>query len=44
MTAVGLTFARAFISDAPYDTSMPGADQGEAEYEIPLSMWHNSRE
>lgn len=44
MTAVRLTFARAFISDAPYDTSMPGADQGEVEYEIPLSMWHNSRE
>jgi RimJ/RimL family protein N-acetyltransferase len=34
MNAVGLTFTRAFISSEPYDDPIPGAEQGEVEYEI----------
>jgi hypothetical protein len=39
MTAVGLTFARAFVSGEPYDDLVPGAEQGEVEYEITRSTW-----
>ena len=43
MTAVGLSFARAFISDEPYDATVPGADQGEVEYEISRTTWRHQR-
>ena len=39
MNAVGLTFARAFISGEPYDDPIPGAEQGEVEYEITCATW-----
>jgi RimJ/RimL family protein N-acetyltransferase len=39
MTAAGLTFARAFISGDSYDDLVPGAEQGEVEYEITRSTW-----
>jgi hypothetical protein len=39
MIAAGLTFARAFISSDPYDDLVPGAEQGEVEYEITRSTW-----
>jgi hypothetical protein len=39
MTAAGLTFARAFVSGDPYDDLVPGAEQGEVEYEITCSTW-----
>lgn len=39
MTAAGLTFARAFVSGDPYDDLVPGADQGEVEYEITRNTW-----
>ena len=41
MTAAGLTFARAFISGDPYDDLVPGAEQGEVEYEITRSTWQH---
>lgn len=45
MAAVGLTFTRAFVSGEPYDDLVPGADQGEVEYEITRTTWqHMSRE
>jgi RimJ/RimL family protein N-acetyltransferase len=39
LAAAGLTFARAFISADPYDDLVPGAEQGEVEYEITRSTW-----
>jgi RimJ/RimL family protein N-acetyltransferase len=39
MNAVGLTFTRAFISSEPYDDPIPGAEQGEVEYEITPRTW-----
>jgi RimJ/RimL family protein N-acetyltransferase len=39
MAAVGLTFARAFISGEPYDDLVPGAEQGEVEYELTRTTW-----
>jgi RimJ/RimL family protein N-acetyltransferase len=40
MSAVGLSFARAYVSgDHPYDDPVPGAEQGEVEYEITRSTW-----
>jgi RimJ/RimL family protein N-acetyltransferase len=39
MTAAGLTFASAFVSDDPYDDLVPGAEQGEVEYETTRSTW-----
>jgi RimJ/RimL family protein N-acetyltransferase len=39
MTAVGLTFTRAFVSGDPYDDLVPGAEQGEVEYEITRCTW-----
>jgi hypothetical protein len=39
MTAVGLTFVRAFVSGDPYDDLVPGAELGELEYEITRSTW-----
>ena len=39
MTAAGLTFTRAFVSGDPYDDLVPGAEQGEVEYEITRSTW-----
>jgi len=38
-TAVGLTFARAFVSGEPYDDLVPGAEQGEVEYQITRRTW-----
>jgi RimJ/RimL family protein N-acetyltransferase len=39
MAAVGLTFARVFISGEPYDDLVPGAEQGEVEYELTRTTW-----
>ena len=39
MTAAGLTFTRAFVSGDPYDDLVPGAEQGEVEYEITRSTY-----
>lgn len=39
MAAVGLTFTRAFVSGEPYDDLVPGAEQGEVEYEITRTTW-----
>jgi hypothetical protein len=39
MTAVGLTFARAFVSGEPSDDLVPGAEQSEVEYEITRGTW-----
>jgi RimJ/RimL family protein N-acetyltransferase len=39
MNAVGMTFARAFNSAEPYDDPIPGADEGEVEYEITRTAW-----
>jgi RimJ/RimL family protein N-acetyltransferase len=39
MAAVGLTFARAFISGEPYDDLIPSAEQGEVEYELTRTTW-----
>ena len=41
MAAVGLTFTRAFVSGEPYDDLVPGAEQGEVEYEITRTMWRD---
>jgi RimJ/RimL family protein N-acetyltransferase len=37
MTSVGLTFARSYFSAEPYADPIPGAEQGEVEYEITRS-------
>jgi RimJ/RimL family protein N-acetyltransferase len=39
MAAVGLTFSRAFVSSEPYDDLIPGAEQGEVEYEVTRTTW-----
>lgn len=39
LAAAGLTFARAFTSADPYDDLVPGAEHGEAEYEITRHTW-----
>jgi RimJ/RimL family protein N-acetyltransferase len=39
MVSAGLTFARAFTSAEDYDEVLPGAEQGEVEYEITRSQW-----
>jgi hypothetical protein len=43
LAAAGLTFARAFVSGDPYDDLVPGAEQGEVEYEITRSTWQRHR-
>ena len=42
MSAAGLSHVRAFIS-GPYDELVPGAEQGEVEYEITRSTWQRNR-
>lgn len=42
MNAAGLSHVRAFIS-GPYDDLVPGAEQGEVEYEITRSTWRRNR-
>jgi RimJ/RimL family protein N-acetyltransferase len=39
MASVGLTFTWAFISGEPYDDLVPGAEQGEVEYELTRTTW-----
>ncbi len=39
MSAAGLTYVRQFVSGDPYDDLVPGAAQGEVEYEITRSTW-----
>jgi hypothetical protein len=34
-----LAFTRAFVSDEPYDDLVPGAEQGEVEYEVTRTTW-----
>ena len=41
MSAVGLSFTRAFVSGDPYDDLIPGAEQGEVEYEITRTTWQD---
>jgi RimJ/RimL family protein N-acetyltransferase len=41
MAAVGLTFTRAFVSGEPYDDLIPGAEQGEVEYEVTRTTWRH---
>jgi RimJ/RimL family protein N-acetyltransferase len=41
MAAVGLTFTRAFVSGEPYDDLVPGAEQGEVEYEVTRKTWQH---
>jgi RimJ/RimL family protein N-acetyltransferase len=43
MAAVGLTFARGFISGEPYADPIPGAEHGEVEYEITRATWLSRR-
>jgi RimJ/RimL family protein N-acetyltransferase len=42
MAAVGLIFSRAFVSGEPYDDLVPGAQQGEVEYEVTTTWQHRS--
>jgi RimJ/RimL family protein N-acetyltransferase len=42
MSAAGPSHVRAFIS-GPYDDLVPGAEQGEVEYEITRSTWQRNR-
>ena len=42
MSAAGLSYVRTFIS-GPYDDLVPGAEQGEVEYEITRSTWRRNR-
>jgi RimJ/RimL family protein N-acetyltransferase len=42
MSAAGLSYVRTFIS-GPYGELVPGADQGEVEYEITHSTWQRNR-
>lgn len=44
MTAAGLTFVRAFVSGEPYDDPIPGAEQGEVEYEITQPTWQHRQD
>jgi RimJ/RimL family protein N-acetyltransferase len=39
MTAAGLSFARAFVSAGTYDDPIPGAEQGEVEYDLTRAAW-----
>jgi RimJ/RimL family protein N-acetyltransferase len=39
MAAAGLTFTRAFTSGDAYDELVPGAEQGEVEYEMTRAAW-----
>jgi RimJ/RimL family protein N-acetyltransferase len=39
MTAAGLSFVRAFISAGHDNDPVPGAEQGEVEYEITRTTW-----
>jgi RimJ/RimL family protein N-acetyltransferase len=41
MVAAGLTFARAFTSGDPDDELVPGAEQGEVEYELTQTTWRD---
>ncbi len=43
MNAIGMTFVRAFISGEPYDDPIPGAEQGEVEYEITRTTWEGQQ-
>jgi RimJ/RimL family protein N-acetyltransferase len=40
MTAVGLRYVRTFFP--AWDDPLPGADQGEVEYEMTRAMWRNT--
>lgn len=42
MNAAGLSFVRDFTAAEPYDDPIPGADQGEVEYEITRTTWLNT--
>jgi RimJ/RimL family protein N-acetyltransferase len=42
MTSAGLTFKRAFVSAGVADDPVPGADEGEVEYEVTAQMWLQS--
>ncbi len=39
MAAAGMTFARTFVSAETYDEIIPGAEQGEVEYELTRATW-----
>lgn len=42
MSAAGLTYVRQFVSAGPYDDLVPGAEQGEVEYEITRITWQRN--
>jgi RimJ/RimL family protein N-acetyltransferase len=42
MKSAGLNFVRGFVSAEPYDP-IPGAEQGEVEYEITRAAWQRLR-
>ena len=44
MTAAGLSFVRAFHTAGHYDDPIPGAGQGEVEYEITRTTWMKRRD
>ena len=44
MAAVGLDFVRGFVSAEDYDDPIPGAEQGEVEYEITRTTWQSRRQ
>jgi RimJ/RimL family protein N-acetyltransferase len=39
MASVGLSFAREFMCGEPYDDPIPGAEDGEVEYELTRATW-----
>ncbi|GAA4980704.1 GNAT family N-acetyltransferase [Pseudonocardia tropica] len=39
MAAAGLSFARAFVSGETYEDRLPGAEQGEVEYDVTRDAW-----
>jgi RimJ/RimL family protein N-acetyltransferase len=41
LAAVGLTLTRAFVSDEAYDDLVPGAEEGEVEYEVTKTTWRH---
>ena len=43
MAAVGMSFSRAFVSGEPYEDPIPGAEDGEVEYEITRTAWQQRR-
>lgn len=43
MESVGMTFARGFVSAEEYADVIPGAEEGEVEYELTRAQWAGRR-